>query len=154
MRNVQLSTTVITVLYALSLLAFALSQGAFWALSQRICIGSGSRVDGSFLSTLFNILSVVALYFAWKTVTEDSWDEVHTQSGGTHSRQTSDFAYGGGAATGSHGSRGAASSRYSYQPGGAGAPSQYTAYSGPVDDARYMQQTSPLQSAYPYSDAR
>lgn len=55
-----------TVLYTLSLVFFILSQAAFWALSQIMCINTHSAVDGSFVSTLCSIISVVFFYYAWK----------------------------------------------------------------------------------------
>ena len=84
-------------------------------------------------------------------MTEDSWDEVQTVSGGMHSRPGSDFAPYAYSSRGSQGP--AASSRYStYTPGGQaaqsqGAPSAHTGRSG--EEGRYTQQTSPLMSTYP-----
>lgn len=147
-------------LYAASLFFFALSQGAFWALSQIVCINTNSKIDGSFLSTICTIISVALLYFAWKvrcilcfaprippegrsdrslpastfspptqSVTEDSWDEVATQSMTDYDRLSA-----------RPGSSHYSTTR-SMSNAGLGGPGSH-----------YVQATSPLQTNYPYSD--
>lgn len=75
------------VLYYGAFLFFLLSQAALWALSQIMCINTNSTVDGSFVSTLCTMISVIFFYLAWKTVTEDQWDEVTLMSEGDRMSQ-------------------------------------------------------------------
>jgi hypothetical protein len=124
------------VLYSAALFFFVLSQAAMWAVSQAVCRSSHSKIDGSFLSTICTMIATLFFYYAWKSVTEDTWDEVQTAS-----------EYGGRAD----------SARYSQGPllGTQTSNSGYgTSHSGNgfPRDGPYMQQTSTLQSGYPYSD--
>jgi len=67
--------------YILSATLFVLSQLAYFLLSKVICKGSKRKVDGSFIATLLETASVCVLYLAWKSITEESWDdEVYYQS--------------------------------------------------------------------------
>jgi hypothetical protein len=43
------------VLFGLTALLFALSQGAYYALSETICRGSNAKVDGSFVATIVRL---------------------------------------------------------------------------------------------------
>lgn len=133
-----------TVLYSGALFFFILSQAALWGLSQIVCINSNSKIDGSFLSTLCTIISVLFFYFAWKSVTEDAWDEVQTQSEYDGRPESSRYSQGPLLSTG--------------QSGGTGGQSAYGTIasnnSGIHTSGPYMQQTSPLQSNYPYNDHR
>jgi len=61
--------------YILSATLFVLSQLAFFLLSKVICKGSNAKVDGSFVATVLETASVVVLYLAWRSITEESWDE-------------------------------------------------------------------------------
>ncbi|KAJ7237272.1 chitin synthase III catalytic subunit [Mycena haematopus] len=61
--------------YILSAALFVLSQLAYFLLSKVICKGSNQKVDGSFVATLLETASVGVLYLAWKSITEESWDE-------------------------------------------------------------------------------
>ncbi|KAG6335860.1 hypothetical protein ID866_3225 [Astraeus odoratus] len=60
--------------YILSGILFVLSQLAYFLLSKVICKGSSSKVDGSFVATLLETAAVVVLYFAWRSITEEDWD--------------------------------------------------------------------------------
>jgi hypothetical protein len=82
--------------FAATALLFALSQGAYYALSETICRGSNATVDGSFVATIvgssatgfleaesltipshsfqLETASIVALYYSWKSITESDWD--------------------------------------------------------------------------------
>ncbi|KAJ7498050.1 chitin synthase III catalytic subunit [Mycena galericulata] len=61
--------------YILSAALFVLSQLDYFLLNKVICNGSNSKVDGSFVATLLETASVGVLYLAWKSITEESWDE-------------------------------------------------------------------------------
>lgn len=123
------------VLYGAALFFFILSQGALWALSQIVCINTDSKIDGSFLSTVCVMISMIFLYLGWKSVTEDYWDEVTTE------RMSE---YGG--------------DRYSsvgnpLLPGNqTGSLRSNRANGDGVYNSGYAQHTSPLQSNYPYSE--
>lgn len=62
-------------LYILSAVLFVLGQLAWFLLGKVICNGTSSKVDGSFIATILETASVVVLYLAWKSITEESWDE-------------------------------------------------------------------------------
>ncbi|KAF7371100.1 hypothetical protein MSAN_00744800 [Mycena sanguinolenta] len=61
--------------YILSAALFVLSQLAYFLLSKVICKGSNQKVDGSFVATILESAAVGVLYLAWKSITEESWDE-------------------------------------------------------------------------------
>ncbi|KAJ7173464.1 chitin synthase III catalytic subunit-domain-containing protein [Mycena filopes] len=61
--------------YILATALFVLSQLDYFLLSRVICKGSSSKVDGSFVATFLETASVGVLYLAWKSITEESWDE-------------------------------------------------------------------------------
>ncbi|KAJ7623787.1 chitin synthase III catalytic subunit [Roridomyces roridus] len=61
--------------YILSAALFVLSQLDYFLLNKVICKGSNSKVDGTFIATLLETAAVGVLYLAWKSITEESWDE-------------------------------------------------------------------------------
>ncbi|TFK37354.1 chitin synthase III catalytic subunit [Crucibulum laeve] len=61
--------------YLLAAALFVLSQLDWFLLSKVICKGSNQKVDGSFIATLLETASVGVLYLAWKSITEESWDD-------------------------------------------------------------------------------
>jgi hypothetical protein len=61
--------------YILSVVLFVISQLAYFLLSKVICNGSKRKVDGSFIATILETASVGVLYLAWKSITEESWEE-------------------------------------------------------------------------------
>ncbi|KIM35594.1 hypothetical protein M413DRAFT_449642 [Hebeloma cylindrosporum] len=61
--------------YILAATLFVLSQLAWFLLSGVICKGSGAKVDGSFVATILETAAVGVLYLAWKSITEESWDD-------------------------------------------------------------------------------
>jgi hypothetical protein len=61
--------------YILSAALFVLSQLDYFLLNRVICKGSSSKVDGSFVATFLETAAVGVLYLAWKSITEESWDE-------------------------------------------------------------------------------
>jgi len=61
--------------YAGAAFLFVLSQLAYFLLSKIICRGTGHKVDGSFVATLLETAAVTVLYFAWTSITEESWDD-------------------------------------------------------------------------------
>ncbi|KAG6896811.1 hypothetical protein C0992_005911 [Termitomyces sp. T32_za158] len=63
------------ILYALAALLFVLAQLAWFLLGRVLCTASHHRVDGSFLATVLETAAIVALFFAWRSITEDSWDD-------------------------------------------------------------------------------
>ncbi|KAI6021704.1 chitin synthase III catalytic subunit-domain-containing protein [Pisolithus microcarpus] len=60
--------------YVISAILFILSQLAYFLLSKVICQGSSAKVDGSFIATLLETATVVVLYVAWRSITEEDWD--------------------------------------------------------------------------------
>ncbi|EOQ99984.1 hypothetical protein E3P92_03124 [Wallemia ichthyophaga] len=59
--------------FSLSLLSFMLSQAALFALGHTICDGTNSRIDGAFVATLLEAISLGLLFAGWRSITEDSW---------------------------------------------------------------------------------
>ena len=57
-----------------SLIAFVLSQAALFALGNTICHGSDSRVDGAFVATLIEAISLGFLFGGWTSITEEDWE--------------------------------------------------------------------------------
>ena len=122
------------VLYGIALLFFILSQAAFWALSQIVCINTNSKIDGSWISTVCVMISMIFLYLGWKAVTEDYWDEVTTE-------RMSEYGGDRYSSVGNpllQGNQGSLRSNRGLQDGTYG--------------SGYVQQTTPLQSNYPYSE--
>ncbi|KAM5541900.1 hypothetical protein V8D89_004629 [Ganoderma adspersum] len=60
--------------YVLAAILFVLSQLDFFLLSKVICKAS-NKIDGSFIATLLETAAVAILYFAWRSITEESWEE-------------------------------------------------------------------------------
>jgi len=54
---------------------FVLSQLDFFLLSKVICNGTGAKVDGTFIATLLETACMGVLFFAWKSITEDTWED-------------------------------------------------------------------------------
>ncbi|KAF9492770.1 hypothetical protein BDN71DRAFT_1489925 [Pleurotus eryngii] len=61
--------------YVLAFVLFVLSQLAWFLLGKVVCRGSSSRIDGSFIATILETASVGILYLAWRSITEESWDD-------------------------------------------------------------------------------
>ncbi|TRM62276.1 chitin synthase III catalytic subunit [Schizophyllum amplum] len=61
--------------YVLSAVLFVLSQLAYFLLSHVVCKGTNAKIDGSFIATLLETAAVGVLYLAWRSITEESWDE-------------------------------------------------------------------------------
>ncbi|KAF9562104.1 hypothetical protein CPC08DRAFT_706988 [Agrocybe pediades] len=61
--------------YILAACLFVLSQLAWFLLGRVICKGSNSKVDGSFVATILETAAVGVLYLAWKSITEETWDD-------------------------------------------------------------------------------
>lgn len=53
---------------------FILAQAAQLALSHRICTGTDAKIDGSWIATFLETITVALIFAAWKMVTEDEWD--------------------------------------------------------------------------------
>jgi hypothetical protein len=65
--------------FILSFTIFLLSQLVYFLLSKFICKGSNRKVDGSFIATLLETASVWVLYLAWRSITEDAWEDEQQQ---------------------------------------------------------------------------
>ncbi|EKD16292.1 uncharacterized protein L3040_009476 [Drepanopeziza brunnea f. sp. 'multigermtubi'] len=52
---------------------FALGQIFNYLVSIHICNGTDGKIDGSMFQTLFTLLSVVAVWVFWSSITEDDW---------------------------------------------------------------------------------
>ncbi|KAK1232291.1 hypothetical protein PQX77_004665 [Marasmius sp. AFHP31] len=71
------------VYYVMAAALFVLSQLAWFLLGRVVCsslllgvtLGSNAKVDGSFIATVLETGAVVALYFAWRSITEETWDD-------------------------------------------------------------------------------
>jgi len=61
--------------YVLAFTVFVLSQLDFFLLSRVICERTNAKIDGSFVATILETLTVFILYLAWTSITEESWDE-------------------------------------------------------------------------------
>ncbi|KAJ3731516.1 chitin synthase III catalytic subunit [Lentinula guzmanii] len=66
-----------TLYYILAGVAFVFSQLAWFLLGKVICVSSGSKLDGSFLATMLETITVVLIFFGWKSITEGAWDETY-----------------------------------------------------------------------------
>ncbi|KAG5641748.1 hypothetical protein DXG03_004293 [Asterophora parasitica] len=63
------------VFYVLSALLFILSQCAWLLLGRVLCEASNHRIDGAFLATVLESAAVGVLFLAWRSITEESWDD-------------------------------------------------------------------------------
>ena len=54
-------------------LLFAIGQIFNYIVSVHICTGSNQQINGAFFETLFTLLSVVAIWVFWSSITEDDW---------------------------------------------------------------------------------
>jgi len=61
--------------YIIAATLFVLSQLDFYLLSEVICKGSNSKIDGSFVATILETATVFVLYLAWRSITEENWEE-------------------------------------------------------------------------------
>ncbi|KAF5312579.1 hypothetical protein D9619_002465 [Psilocybe cf. subviscida] len=66
--------------YILSAALFVLAQLAWLLLGKTICNGSNMKIDGSFIATILETASVGVLFLAWKSITEESWDDEYYPS--------------------------------------------------------------------------
>ncbi|EJT98437.1 hypothetical protein DACRYDRAFT_24500 [Dacryopinax primogenitus] len=62
-------------MYLLTAVLFVLSQLAYFLLNRIICERTSAKIDGSFVATILETLAVYALWGAWRSITEDSWEE-------------------------------------------------------------------------------
>ncbi len=62
-------------------LLFALGQIFNYVVSKYICEGTSGKIDGALFETLFTLLSVLAVWLFWSSITEDDWP---MQGGGTY----------------------------------------------------------------------
>ncbi|KAB5588357.1 Chitin synthase export chaperone [Ceratobasidium theobromae] len=54
---------------------FVLSQLGYFLLSKIVCRATSAKLDMSFGATVLETASVGMLYLAWRSITEESWDE-------------------------------------------------------------------------------
>jgi hypothetical protein len=54
-------------------LLFAIGQVFMYVISKHICNGTNGKINGNLFETLFTLLSVVALFVFWSSITEDDW---------------------------------------------------------------------------------
>jgi hypothetical protein len=73
--RVMLRETKPLLYYLITALLFVLSQLDFFLLSKIICKAADGKVDGSFIATLLETVAIIVIYFGWKSITEESWDE-------------------------------------------------------------------------------
>ncbi|KAI0302914.1 chitin synthase III catalytic subunit [Multifurca ochricompacta] len=63
------------VYYTLAGILFVLARLAYFLLSRTICDGTNAKIDGSFIATVLDTAAVIVLYLAWRSITEDYWDD-------------------------------------------------------------------------------
>ncbi|KAI0088926.1 chitin synthase III catalytic subunit [Irpex rosettiformis] len=64
--------------YVLAAVLFILSQLDYFLLNKVICKGvSSHRLDGSFVATFLETAAVGVLYLAWRSITEEDWDDTN-----------------------------------------------------------------------------
>ncbi|KAA1067729.1 hypothetical protein PGT21_050122 [Puccinia graminis f. sp. tritici] len=63
------------ILLLCSLMTIGLAELFRWILSQPICHSSHGTVDGSFMGSLFELVSLGLLVYTWISLTEAEWDE-------------------------------------------------------------------------------
>ncbi|KAI0674725.1 chitin synthase III catalytic subunit [Trametes maxima] len=61
--------------FVLTAVLFVLSQLDFFLLSKVICRGASQKIDGSFVATVLETAAVTVLYFAWRSITEEAWED-------------------------------------------------------------------------------
>lgn len=66
-----------------AVILFALGQIFNYIVSIHICNGTHGKINGALFETLFTLLSVVAIWTFWSSITEDDWPM--PVSGGTYS---------------------------------------------------------------------
>lgn len=54
-------------------LLFAIGQIFNYVISKYICDGTDGKIDGALFQTLFTLLSVIAVWAFWSSITEDDW---------------------------------------------------------------------------------
>ena len=62
---------------------FALGQIFQFTISKYICTGTNGKIDGALFETLFTLLSVIAVWIFWSSITEDDWPVPQETSTGT-----------------------------------------------------------------------
>ncbi|KAF8544513.1 chitin synthase III catalytic subunit [Trichophaea hybrida] len=63
------------VLLSISGLLFVIGQVFNFVASVHLCNATSGKIDGSLFETFFVLLSVVALWFFWSSITEDEWPD-------------------------------------------------------------------------------
>jgi hypothetical protein len=66
--------------YGLSAFLFAVSQIIWLLVGKVICNGSNRRLDGIFIATVLQTASIGVLFLAWRSITEDSWEDEYYPS--------------------------------------------------------------------------
>ncbi|KAI0324733.1 hypothetical protein GY45DRAFT_1262273 [Cubamyces sp. BRFM 1775] len=61
--------------FVLAAVLFVLSQLDFFLLSKVICNVRIHPIDGTFVATILETAAVTVLYFAWRSITEESWED-------------------------------------------------------------------------------
>jgi len=62
--------------YILAAVLFVLSQLDYFLLNKVICNGvTPARIDGSFVATVLETAAVAVLHLAWRSITEDAWED-------------------------------------------------------------------------------
>jgi len=61
--------------FVLAMVLFILSQLDYFLLNKVICKGTSDKVDGSFVATILETAAVGVIFLAWRSITEDFWDD-------------------------------------------------------------------------------
>ncbi|KAI8971337.1 chitin synthase III catalytic subunit [Trametes punicea] len=61
--------------FVLAAVLFILSQLDFFLLNKVICEHTSQKIDGTFVATVLETAAVTVLYFAWRSITEESWED-------------------------------------------------------------------------------
>ncbi len=56
-----------------AVLLFAIGQIFMYVVSPHICNGTSGKINGTLFESLFTLLSVVAIFVFWSSITEDDW---------------------------------------------------------------------------------
>lgn len=52
---------------------FAVGQIFTYVISSHLCDATDGKINGALFETLFTLLSVVAVWIFWSSITEDDW---------------------------------------------------------------------------------
>lgn len=66
-------TACVTVYLVGAALLFAIGQIFQYVISTHLCQATSGKINGALFETLFTLLSVIAVWGFWSSITEDDW---------------------------------------------------------------------------------